>query len=207
MRPERGWRRCRRRARRWPIHARRRWLLAVDMLASLYGRPDGPGSAGRGLGVEVDLDLGVGEALVQIRAPALDVVLFREGAQLLLVTSDEDRVRQDRLAVGQHDPTLFPDGEQGALEVLAGTHPPCDPVHYDCDVPHHNLTTPFPGERVCRRRNPLSAREAARRLRGRRDSPGRVPLLALASTLRRTRTSNSRRHKDRCARTTCRGRA
>jgi hypothetical protein len=132
------------------IQARRRRLLAADVLASLYGRPDGLGPAGGGLGVEVDLDLGVGEALVQIRAPVLDAVRLREGAQLLLVTPHVDRIGHDHLAAWQRDSSPFPDGEHGALEVLAGSHQSCDPVHYDGDVPHHDLTTPSAGGCVYR---------------------------------------------------------
>jgi hypothetical protein len=94
---------------------------------------------GRGR-VEVDLGGGVRERLVEARREALDPVLLRERAQLVLAAADEHRLRPDRRTAGHRNPALLTDREDRADEVLVRPHPAGHAVHGDPDHAHTVLS-------------------------------------------------------------------
>ena len=116
-------------------------FLAVDVLAGADRRPDALGPPRRHLGVEVHGVRGIGQAALEVGAPALDLMLVCQSTQLVLVPAHEDGVRQHRVAVRQADASLLTDGDDGAREVLVSPHPSGDPVHDDADgAPGHYLS-------------------------------------------------------------------
>jgi hypothetical protein len=109
------------------------WLLAVDMLAGGDRLANTIGAHGRGLSVEVDRVVGVGQALGQVGAPALDAVCMRQRAQLGLTAPNQHRVGIERVAIGKRHAALFADADDRANQVLVGAHSPGYAIHDDAD--------------------------------------------------------------------------
>src|SRR5690606_25653906 len=109
-------------------------LLAIDVLAGVDRLAQQAGAHLRGAGVEEDGVLGVGERRVEVGAPAGDVVLLGEPLDLVAVATDDDDVRHQPGAVGEHRATLVTDGEDGAHQVLVVAHASGDAVHDDADA-------------------------------------------------------------------------
>src|SRR5208337_5174659 len=102
----------------------------------------GNGCANRGgtqngsLRVEVDRVPRVRQALVETGAPALNLILARQCFQLLRVAAKQHRVRQNTAPIAQLNPSLPANGDDGAFQMLIGTHAPGDSIHNDADSVH-----------------------------------------------------------------------
>jgi hypothetical protein len=106
-------------------------LLGVDVLAGGDRLPDRL-LAGRGdLGVEVDVDRVVREDGVEVGGPVLDAVLLGHRLQYVLAAADQDGLGPQDRAVAEVEAALLADGEDGADQVLAVSHPAGDAVHGD----------------------------------------------------------------------------
>jgi hypothetical protein len=74
---------------------------------------------------------GVLQRLVEVGAPARDVVRLGQRFHLLGVAADEDRVGHDLVAVGQRHAALRADRADRADQVLVHAHAAGDAVHDD----------------------------------------------------------------------------
>src|SRR5262249_12060425 len=78
--------------------------------------------------------LRIAKRSVEIGGEAGDVVGIGKGCDLVLLAPDQDGIRHHMIAVLEGNPALFADFEDGADEMLIGTHPPSDAVHHDAEA-------------------------------------------------------------------------
>ena len=104
-------------------------LLAIDMLAGVdrLGQQRRPRLRGRG--VEEDGVVLVGQRLVEIGGPALDLEALGQLLDLAGVAADQDRIGHHAVAVRELHAALVADGDDRADQMLVQPHAAGDPVH------------------------------------------------------------------------------
>jgi len=117
------------------LQARRRRLLAIDVLARGDREIEVALALSGGDRVEIDRVLARGERAVEIGGEARDAVCLGESAELLGVAPDQDRIRQHALPVRERKPARRADRQDRADEMLDRPHPPGDAVHDDPEPP------------------------------------------------------------------------
>ncbi len=122
-------------------------LLAVDVLASRYGRPDGIGAQRGQLRIEVDVDLGIGQHGVEVGRGPFESIGYGKAVQLVGVASDQDRLWPDGYLVAPVNTALLANRQDRAQQVLVAPHPASHAIHGDGDS-----ALVHSGDSMCRQR-------------------------------------------------------
>ncbi len=109
-------------------------LFAVDVLAQGDRALEQRRAHQRGRGIEEQRVVLVGQRLIEVGAPALDVVRLGQRLQFVGAASDQDRIGHHARAVGQSHAALLADRGDRARQMLIGAHPPRDTVHDDAEA-------------------------------------------------------------------------